>query len=104
MIAQLKEEIVLLTPAPVPDGGGGTAPSFSETGGIAAAIISLPARTIRFADRRRQVLRREVTIRYRSEVTLSCRLHFRALDFDIVDLRPDRDRRFLTLIAQERAS
>ncbi|MGV6800760.1 MAG: phage head closure protein [bacterium] len=102
MIGKLRHKVGLLSAQDSPDSGGGYARQWVETTQLWAQIEGLPSKQQRNGAREYHVLRKRLTVRYRSDLTHDNRIRIKTKEYLIRSLREiERKERFLILDLEE---
>ncbi len=102
MTGALSNLIELLGESHAPDGAGGSTRSFAPGRTLWAEVRRLPSARDGTGDRARRLQRLAVVIRRGEDAQLNGRLRFQGVDFEIVSIESEEERKSrLTLICEE---
>jgi SPP1 family predicted phage head-tail adaptor len=98
----LNRRLVLLAPAETDDGAGGVTRGYAPVTTLWAQVLPLAGRADIAAGSLGGALRTRIVIRTRDDVTTRHRFQDGARTYRVLAARPDADRRFLEIEAEER--
>lgn len=101
MIGALREELVLLAPLRVGDGGGGADIQYQVRDMVRARSQSRSATMDRAAGRFARQQRRQFTIRYRDDLVFEMRLEHAGRRYRITDIQEEDDRKRYHFVTAE---
>jgi SPP1 family predicted phage head-tail adaptor len=101
-IGDLNRRLLLQAPVDTPDGAGGVIRSYATVTALWAQVVPLAARATIAADRLGAALRTTIVIRARGDITTRHQLIDGTHVYRVIAVRPDADRRFLEIEAEER--
>lgn len=102
-IGNLNRRLILQAPVETADGAGGFSRSFAAVATLWAQVVPVSARAAITADGLGAALRYTIVIRVRDDITTRHQLIDGTHVYRVIAVRPDADRRFLEIEAEERA-
>lgn len=100
MIGSMNRKIEFLTPSRSDDEGGGASLSWLPGPELWAKIERLTSTRDVTGDRNNRLRRIAATVRFRADIPLGQRVRFDGVEFEVVSIESEDDRR-LTLICEE---
>jgi SPP1 family predicted phage head-tail adaptor len=101
-IGDLNRRLLLQAPVETADGEGGVTRSYAAVATLWAQVAPVSARAAITADSLGAVLRYTIVVRARGDITTRHRFIDGTHVYRVIAVRPDADRRFLAIEAEER--